>query len=687
MASKTFELISPLGPQLIFSRASLRESVSNLFEYEVEVQSRMQSLDPKTLLGKPITIKQATLEKPGVRFFNGYCTRLEQTGAATPGFFTYLLTVRPGLWFLSRRSDSRIFQKKSIPDVLKEVLGEESRIKLETPRLSATYPAWDYCVQYRETTLNFVTRLMEQEGIYYFFEHTEGEHRLVLCDKASAHKPIEGNATLPFFRPDSVRAGVEHVHQWSFAQEIQPGKVSIDEYDHNQPSSPQFATKTSDASDGVEETGFEIYEYPGEYDTEAEGRAYVGVRLEEIQSQRLLFSASADASMIMPGRKFKLDKHPNTEQNTEYFVTRTEMTFSEGSQEAGNSGGTGISLQFFAIRATQQFRPSRNTPKPIISGVQTAIVTGAAGDEIHTDDEGLGRVRVQFFWDRKGKQDEKSSCWIRTAMPWASGQFGFMALPRVGDEVVVTFLEGDPDRPLITGSVYNAENKPPYAYPANKTQSGLRTKSSKGGGASNFNEIFFEDKKGSEMFGIQAEKDHQILVKNNRQEKVKAENHLEVGGDHFEMVGKKQHIEVKLDQSAKVGGTYSLKVAQDWMVKSGMNLNAEAGTEIHLKAGTSLVLEASMGISLKVGGNFITINPGGIFIQGTMVMINSGGSAMSGSGVKLNAPESPKFGSSNQAKGKKPVRKGKGSPPKGSAATIKKGAEHASTLVEKCDGC
>jgi type VI secretion system secreted protein VgrG len=686
MASKTFELISPLGPQLVFSQASLHEEVSGLFEYQVEVFSRMQSLDPKVLLGKPITIKQS-LSDSSARCYNGYCTRLEQTGASTAGFYTYNLTVRPGLWFLSRRSDSRIFQHKSIPDVLKEVFGEEPRIKLAPPRLSGTYAPWDYCVQYRESTLNFVTRLMEQEGIYYFFEHSESEHQLVICDKASAHKPIDGNATLPFYRPDSVKAGVEHLSRWSFAQEIQPGKVSIDEYDPKQPSAAQFATKTSEASDGVEESTYEIFDYPGEYDTEAEGRTYVGVRLDEIQTQRLIYSASGDSATMMVGRKFKLDKHPLTEQNLEYFVTGTQMRFSEGIQEAGSSEGASISLQLFAIKASQQFRPARTTPKPIISGVQTAIVTGAAGDEIHTDEEGRGSVRVKFFWDRKGTQDEKSSCWIRTAMPSASGQFGFMALPRVGDEVVVTFLEGDPDRPLITGSVYNAENKPPYAYPANKTQSGLRTKSSKGGGADNFNEIFFEDKKGSEMFGIQAEKDHQILVKNNRMELVKAESHVEVAGDEFEKFGKKQHIEVKLDQSNKVGGTYSLKVGQDWMVKSGMALNAESGTEIHLKAGTTMVLESSAGLTLKVGGSFVSLTAGGIFISGPMVMINSGGSALSGGGTKLNAPDAPKFGKSNQAQGKKPVRKGKGTKPAGSAATLQAGAKIGSTLVEKCDGC
>jgi type VI secretion system secreted protein VgrG len=682
--SRTFELKSPLAPQLIFSQASLNESVSGLFEYEIEAVSKLQSLEPKALLGKAITISQDLGLGAGTRFFSGYCTRLAQTGSVTPGFFSFRLSVRPWLWFLSRRSDSRIFQNKSVPEVLKEVFEEEKRNKFVL-RLSGDYKPWEYCVQYRETTLNFVTRLMEQEGIYYFFEHKDGEHTMVLCDNASKHKSIEGAVTLPFYQPGSAKAGVAHINHWSVTQEVQPGKFSIDEYDSSQPSKALFASRTSEKSDGVEESSYEIYDYPGEYDTEAEGRGYANVRLEELQTRRQIFSGAGDVWTLEPGRKFKLDKHKVTEHNAEYFVTGTRSRFAEGGQEAGSSQSLSVSLHFFAIKASQQFRPARSTPKPIISGVQTALVSGPSGEEIYTDER--GRVRVQFFWDRYGKQDEKSSCWIRAAMPWASGKYGLMALPRMGDEVVVTFLEGDPDRPLITGSVFNAENKPPYALTANKTQSGIRTKSTPNGGEDNFNEIFFEDKKGDELFALQAEKDHHLLVKNDRMEEIRKDNHITVKGDHFEKIEKKQHIEVKQDQNIKVGATFSLKTGQDWMVKSGSAFAAEAASEIHFKAGSNIVLEASAGITLKVGGNFVSITPMGVDIKGMMVNINSGGSAGSGGGAKPNAPEAPKVGATRKASGKRPLRLGKFLKPSSTAATLKEAQKSKSTFCEICQGC
>lgn len=681
-----FSLKSPLGPKLIFSQATLDESVSGLFDYQIEAVSRLQSLDPKTLLGKAMTIVREVDEgaAPFERLFSGYCTRLEQTGVATPGFFSYRLSVRPWLWFLSRSSDSRIFQNKSVPDVLKAVFAEEPRAKFDF-RLQRTYAPWEYCVQYRETTLNFVTRLMEQEGIYYFFEHSDGAHRMVLCDSASAHKAIDGGATIPFYRRDNVTSGEQHINQWSFAQEIQPGKFSIDEYDPSRPSVALFATRSSEKSDGVNETAYEIYDYPGEYDTEAEGRAYANIRLDELQTRRLIFAGGGDVVSMVPGRKFTLAKHKVAEQNVEYFITATRSRFAEGGQEAGGSASSSISMQFYAIKSSQQYRPSRVTPKPIISGVQTAFVTGPAGEEIYTDTK--GRVCVRFLWDRYDKQGANTSCWIRTAMPWASGQYGFMALPRIGDEVVVTFLEGDPDRPLITGAVYNAENKPPYDYPANKTQSGIRTKSSKGAGENNFNEIFFEDQKGSELFGLQAEKDHHILIKNDRIEEIKKDSHLTITGNLSEKIKGKHHLEVAQDQNIKIGATFSLQTQQDWLVKSSGVFNAAAAQEIHLKAGTNLVLEASTGITLKVGGNFVSITPAGVDIKGVMVNINSGGAALTGKGAAPTSPDAPLTGKVNKASGKKPFRSGKALKSNSSADTLREAHKGKASFCEICEGC
>lgn len=681
--ARTFELICELGAQVQFASATVRDEVSAGFAITVNVVSRSQELDLKLLLGKKMTVKQ-TLPDGGSRFFNGRCKRVEQLGPSSASLYGYRFSLAPSLSFLSMRTNCKIFQHKTIPDVLKEVLGAETELGFEM-RLSGKYEPWEYCVQYRETTLNFVTRLMEQEGIYYFFEHSEKDHKLILCDNLALHKPIAGVASLPFFRPGATKSKVEHISGLAIHQELQPGKYAIDEYDPLKPSTPLFSTSEAKTTDGIKETGYEVFDYPGEYDTHAEGNSYANIRLEEIQSHRLVFHAQCEAHQITAGSTLTIEKHPVKQYNAEYFITGHEGNFSEGGQEAGTEQTLSIETSFNAIKGNQQYRPTRKSPRPLISGVQTAIVVGKSGDEIYTDDK--GRVCVQFFWDRIGTSNEKSSCWIRVATPWASGQFGVFSLPRVGDEVVVTFLEGDPDRPLITGSVYNAQNKPPYAMPADKTQSGIRSKSTKGGGASDFNEIRFEDKKGSEIFAIQAQHDFHSLTKHDHISEVKSNTHLTVGANQSEKIGGKQHLEVKLDQSTKVGGTYSLDVKADWMVKSGASLNAEAGSEIHLKSGGMIVLEAAAGITIKSGGSFITVNPGGVFIQGPMTMINSGGPQLSGSGLRLNAPAAPAVSPAVKAKGSKPKRKSKAPLSSGTATTLKKASKDATAFCEDCAAC
>ncbi len=684
MASRIFNIKSPLGKDLTFRSMKYTEGISRLFTIELELRSRRPDIDPVEVLGKSIGVAQ-NLANDKVRHFSGYCASFKALGAVGSSLYAYQMTLRPWLWFLSLQVNSRIFTKLSIPDILKKVFNEEKTAKFDPPAFSETYDAWEYCVQYRESTLNFVQRLMEQEGIYYYFEHTEGAHTLVLCDSQQKQKPIEGEASVRFSPPDRiVQAGIEHVSDWAQTRSLQTGRFSMTDYNPINPSAELGSTQLARRPTKADKSDYEAFDYPGEYDTAAEGKRYAQARIEELQVPREVYSGSGRLHQVSAGRKFTLTNHPVKALNQEYCLLQVDLNFTESDEEAGAGSENSFEFNFTAMPSEQQFRPPRITPKPLIHGIQTAFVVGKEGEEIYTDE--YGRVKVKFHWDRAPETNEESSCWIRVATPWASSGFGFSALPRVGDEVVVTFLEGDPDLPLITGSVYNKQHVNPYSMPGSKTQSGIRSRSSKGGGQDNFNELKFEDKKGSEFLSVQAEKDLFKVVKNDQVEHVKANQHLTVGANEFHKVGKKFHFETGSDAMIKVGGTQSVQANQDIMSKAGLSFNVEAGNEIHLKANAMIVLEASAGITLKVGGSFVSVTPAGVFIQGPMVMINSGGAALSGTGMRLQSPTAPRTEAITGKKGSKPVRKGKNHKPGGAASALRASSQGASTFTPaKCD--
>jgi len=365
-----------------------------------------------------------------------------------------------------------------------------------------------------------------------------------------------------------------------------------------------------------------------------------------LQTRHQGFAGSGNVRGLQPGKQFKLAHHPVEAFNTKLLVVHASYNASGNTDVSGAGSGFEFGCGVTAIPATQQYRPPCETPKPYALGPQTAVVVGPSGEEIHTDEH--ARIKVQFRWDRYGKADQNSSCWIRVAQPWAGNGYGALAIPRVGQEVIVEFLHGDPDWPIVVGSVYNGQNVPPYALPAEKTRWGLKSRSSKGGGSSNFNELRFEDKIGAEEVYLHAERDNNIFIKHDRKEKIGNESHLDVAKDALAKYGADVHRETVGDELTKVGGGVHLKIGQDWHAKVGTLTAVDAGQEIHLKAGTNVVIEAGAQLTLKVGGNFVNINAGGVYIKGAMVMINSGGSAGSGSGASPKAPKAAK-----QAEGSK----------------------------------
>jgi type VI secretion system secreted protein VgrG len=537
---------------------------------------------------------------------------------------------------------------------------------------------------------------MEEEGIFYFFEHEDGKHTLVMSNQTSAYVDCK-EKEVEYLRDEGGRHVTDHLTNWEHRYEFQTGKWAQTDYNfidqparsEKTPSSLLMSKQTTNVNlPNIKK--FEIYDYPGKFDKKDRGDAMTKVRMEETETTHDTVDAASKCRSFTVGGKFKVKKHrSSSEEGKSYVITRVEHNATEpGSYETGELFGEDYFNSFTCIPDSVTFRPPRTTPKPTIVGSQTAVVVGPAGEEIWPDK--YGRVKVQFYWDREGKRDDKTSCFIRCAQSSAGKGWGSMFIPRIGQEVVVSYLEGDPDRPLITGVVYNDEQMPPYTLPDEKTKSYLKTNTSKGG--EGYNELRFEDKKGSEQIFVHGEKDMDVCVKNDSRENIGNSRHETIGGekngtksgDHLKEVFRDQHLKVHHDrcelignymqlevggidggtgdqhivihgQKAElvekdsglgvggdlkedVGGTHSLNVGGAEQVKVGSYYALEAGMEIHLKALT-LILEADMQLSLKVGGNFIDISPAGIAIQGAMVLINSGGAPGTGSGAKPAEPD------------------------------------------------
>ena len=389
------------------------------------------------------------------------------------------MTLHPWLWFLTRTADCRIFQEMAVPEIIKQVFRDHGFTDFEEA-LSGDYRRWTYCVQYRETDFNFVSRLMEQEGIYYYFKHESNRHMLVLSDSVSSHDPFPGYEKIPYFPPDEHLIREKHyIHEWSISREIQPGTYALTEYDFENPKANLLVKSAIDRNHA--QSKLEIFDYPGEYLTASEGDAYVRARIEELHAEYELTQGQSNARGLAVGSLFQLTDYPREDQNQEYLVVSATHEMESDAYSSGSAGGSEdvYTCSFTALSSKQQFRAERTTPKPLVQGPQTAMVVGPSGEEIHTDK--FGRVKVQFHWDRYGKKDQNSSCWVRVAQLWAGTQWGGIHIPRIGQEVIVEFLEGDPDHPIITGRVYNNDNMPPYGLPANATQSGIKSRSSKGG--------------------------------------------------------------------------------------------------------------------------------------------------------------------------------------------------------------
>jgi type VI secretion system secreted protein VgrG len=659
-AARQVEIITPLGDDvLLFHSMTATEELGRLFQFELDLLSNEPGLKFEDLLGQNVTIR-LHLPDDKTRYFNGFVSRFSQEGVFED-FNAYSMTVHPWLWFLTRCSDCRIFQQKKVPDIIKEVFKDHGFTDYEES-LSGSYRTWDYCVQYRETDFNFVSRLMEQEGIYYYFKHEIDKHTLVLSDSVSSHEPFPGYEKLPYYPPgeDQFRER-DHIYDWNISQEIQPGICSLDEFDFTRPRA-NLEVKASIPREHVR-AEMEIFDYPGEYIQTEEGEACALARIEELHAEFEQIQGQANARGLSVGSLFELTNHLREDQNREYLVVSATHQVESDAYWSGSAIASEqvYSCNFTALHSIQPFRAARTTPKPMVQGPQTAMVVGQEGEEIWTDK--YGRVKVQFHWDRYGKHDENSSCWVRVSHPTAGKNWGSIAIPRIGQEVIVDFLEGDPDRPIITGCVYNNNTMPPYTLPDEKTKSTIKTNSSIGG--EGFNEIRFEDKKEEEQLFIRAERNHDVYVKNDmfllvennqhanikndKSEHIENNRHEKVDNDVFIEIGKDQNLKIAGKQAVEITGSHSLKVNGNVIEKFQSDHCEETGSNYYLKA-MGVVIESMNSMTLKVGGSNIVIDPSGITLKGPMVTIDGsmvkiasgpGSSPGSGSMLSVVPPAAP----------------------------------------------
>lgn len=637
--NRWLRITPPSGVSLFLQAFRAREELSRLFRFDLELLSPTQSIAAADVVGKGITFWIADPAGP-VRHFHGIVRRWQAGPLQNQGLRSYRAELVPWLWFLSQSANCRIFQNQTPQQILEALFGERSFTDYRFS-LSGSHPAREFCVQYRETEFAFVSRLMEEEGIFYFFEHEDGKHTLVVADATSVYADCS-ESQVEFSTGSRVKSTI---NSWQHEYEFISGKWAHDDYNDLTPSEELLGSTNSVVSIGGNDK-YEVYDYPGRYAVAADGTSCVRTRMEELEAAQDVSRGTSTCVSFSPGLKFTLTKHDFEAEKQAYLLTTVEHAARDGSgYTAGFGGNNDYSNSFTCIPASRVFRPARSTPLPIVQGPQTAVVVGPSGEEIYIDDK--GRAKIQFHWDRLGQKDDKSSCYVRVAQGWAGNGWGILFHPRIGQEVIVDFLEGNPDRPLITGRVYNAEQVTDKDASSKLTQSVIRSHSSPNGADDTFNEIRFEDKKDGEKFSMRAERDFERIVENNDVLKVgfekmdkgdqtidiynnrtvtiqegtdkltvqkldrivnidKGQDKLTVSEGNRTVTISKGNLEETISQ-----GNHTITVSQgdQTITISAGKCTIEAGTSIELKVGSS---------SIKIESSAITLSSSDITVTGTM---------------------------------------------------------------------
>ena len=597
-----FKNLANPDQQLLLESFKGTDGLSRAYNFELMLVCQDSGVELKSMMGQHVVL-EIELAEGGPRYLAGYLTRFASIGS-DGGMARYTATLNPWFSMLKNRFDTRIFQGCTVEEVVTQVFGLCPAFSRHEFRLSKPLKRYTYITQYRETDFNFVQRLLEEEGMFYYFEHTAETHTMIICDDSSTLLPLPEQPQIRFHTA-SVTESADAITQWSGNRQLQSGKIAVQTFDYRQPTNRlPVAMKSLNKQGDVDD--FEIYDFPGQYThgTYDEGEALLRLRVEALELKGKSFHGSSNCRAMKPGYTFELLQHYDHDQGSaddrQFLLMSVE---SEGHNNYLNGHQASYYNTFSCVRKKIVFRPQLTTPRPTISGPQTAIVVGPPGEEIFTDE--LGRVKVQFHWDRKGEHNDKSSCWVRVAQSGASGGFGSILIPRVGDEVVVVFLDGNPDRPLIMGSLYNSKNTPPWSLPANKTQSGFLTRSMKGdGGTANF--FRFEDKAGAEQVIMHAERNMDTEIEVDETHSVGSNRTITVGGTHTETIKKDTVMNVQ-------EGSLTIQVDNQFIQVS-----------------------AKQHIILQVGGSSITLTPDGIEIKGDAINILGKNTYVQGDRVDIN---------------------------------------------------
>lgn len=588
---------------LLLEHFSGSEGLSRLYQFDLALLSQRSDVKLKSLIGRPATV-EIELADGTSRYINGYINRFSTQGS-DGGYVRYSALLGPWLWMLTCRFDSRIFQDKTVQDVVSEVFAGFGSLAKYEFRLNKALKPYSYITQYRESDFNFIQRLLENEGLFFYFEHTADAHVMIITDDSSTLLPLPEQPQIRFHSA-SVTETADSITQWHASRQLQSGKIAVRTFDYRQPRNFLPVTMQSLNEQGDVDK-FEIYDFPGQYThgTYEAGENLVRNRIEALELVGKTFYGDSNCRAMKPGYTFELTQHyvhdSGDAEDRQFLLLSVEH---RGSNNYLTGDQAGYHNKFVCVRRKIAFRPQLSTRKPLINGPQTAIVVGPPGEEIFTDE--LGRVKLQFHWDRLGQFNDQSSCWVRVAQSGASGGFGSIQIPRVGDEVVVVFLDGNPDRPLIMGSLYNSTNTPPWSLPANKTQSGFLTRSMKGdGGTANF--FRFEDKAGAEQIIMHAERNMDTEIELDETHDVGNNRSITVGGTHTETVKKDTVVQV-------TEGSYTLQVDNQF-----------------------IQVAAKQHIILQVGDSSITLTPEGIEIKGKVIVTTSTDTTqITGAAVRIN---------------------------------------------------
>jgi type VI secretion system secreted protein VgrG len=620
---------TPLGADVVvLNRVVISEQLSQPFRIEADLLSEKGELRFEDIIGKGITITMMT-NKDVPRYFHGIVSRFSQMGQESR-YDAYRMEVVPKFWTLTRTYQSRIFQNLDARAILQKVL---AGFDLDWA-LTGSFPVREYCVQYRETDFNFASRIMEEEGIYYFFKHVKGKHTMVLANNRGAHLPLLPDYQKIAFRPYTGRpTGSEFIHDWVHDKLLLPATYTHTDYDFESPKK-NLLTRAQKPREHALGTG-EWSDFPGLHTKPADGERRASVRAEEIHSRYEMAKGKADARGIQTGFVFTMIDHPRPDQNGKHLVTSAVHTLLLDAYESGDTDrGAPYHCAFTTIPANTQFRPQRVAPKPFVQGPQTAIVVGPPGEEIFTDK--YARVKVQFHWDRDGRRDQNSSCWVRVSQIWAGKGWGGMSIPRIGQEVIVDFLEGDPDQPIIIGRVYNGEQMPPYALPAKKVVSGVKTNSTPGGGG--YNEMSMDDTKGTEKITIHGQFDLDSTVEHDQKETIGNNRTETVGMDHVEKIGRNRALTVAGGENITVEKSRSDTINENEAVTIGKSRSTLVGDNDNLTVGKTLKVLAGDEIQLVCGLSSITLKKDGtIDIKGKDIsVVGVGTTAIKGLMVNIN---------------------------------------------------